>query len=108
MGNTSDRIPAEVAKELRTLAHDLSNALETIVQATYLISQAGPPESSRRWAEMIDQASQDAVKIKQKLRQVLRQQSKKTLRRRDGACPVSLHAETRQAPSLPQRRGIFV
>ena len=75
MENASDKIPAELAKELRTLAHDLSNALETIVQATYLVSQAGPPENSRRWVEMIDEASQEAVRINGKLRQVLRSQS---------------------------------
>jgi hypothetical protein len=75
MSNDSDKIPAELAKELRALAHDLSNALETIVQATYLISQAGPPENTRRWVELIDQASQEAVKINQKLRRVLRSQS---------------------------------
>jgi hypothetical protein len=75
MANTSEKIPANVAKELRTLAHDLSNALETIVQATYLITQAGPPENSRRWVELLDQASQDAVKTNQKLRQILREQS---------------------------------
>ena len=75
MGDASDKIPAEVAKELRTLAHDLSNALETIVQATYLISQAGPPENSRRWVELIDQAAEEAVRINQKLRQILRTQS---------------------------------
>ena len=75
MGNASDKIPAELAKELRLLAHDLSNALETIVQATYLVSQTGPPENLRRWVEMIDQASRDAVKINNKLRQLLREQS---------------------------------
>jgi len=75
MANASARIPAEVTKELRALTHDLSNALETIVQATYLISQAGPPENSRRWVELIDRASQDAVGINQKLRQILREQS---------------------------------
>ncbi len=75
MGNTTDKIPTELAKELRTLAHDLSNALETVVQATYLISQSGPPENMRRWVEMIDQASQEAVKINHKLRRVLREQS---------------------------------
>jgi len=42
------------------------------VQATYLISQAGPPENSRRWVEMIDQASKEAVKINAKLRELLR------------------------------------
>jgi len=75
MANSDDKIPADIARELRALAHDLSNALETIVQATYLISQAGPPESSRRWVEMIDQASQDAVKINNKLREIMRAHS---------------------------------
>ncbi len=69
------KIPSELAKELRSLAHDLSNSLETIVQATYLISQSGPPENTRRWVELIDQASQDAVKINQKLREILRSRS---------------------------------
>jgi nitrogen-specific signal transduction histidine kinase len=75
MANAADKIPADVAKELRTLAHDLSNALETIVQATYLISQSAPPEDTKRWIELIDQASQDAVRINQRLREVLRSQS---------------------------------
>jgi hypothetical protein len=75
MANASERIPPALSKELRRLAHDLSNALETIVQATYLISQANPPETTRRWVELIDSASQDAVKINQKLREILRSQS---------------------------------
>jgi hypothetical protein len=75
MRNTSDKIPPELAKELRMLAHDLSNALETVVQATYLISQAGPPENLARWVEMIDQASQEAVRNNQKLREILRSHS---------------------------------
>ena len=75
MVDSSEKIPPELAKELRTLAHDLSNSLETIVQATYLISQAGPPESQRRWVELIDQAAQESVRIYQRLRQLLRSQS---------------------------------
>jgi hypothetical protein len=75
MRNTSDKIPAELAKELRMLAHDLSNALETVVQATYLITQAGPPENLGRWVQMIDQASQEAVRNNQKLREILRSHS---------------------------------
>jgi hypothetical protein len=75
MADNNDKIPADLVRELRTLAHDLSNALETIVQANYLISQAGPPESSRRWVEMIDHASKDAVKINNRLRELLRAHS---------------------------------
>ena len=75
MASNQDKIPADLVRELRALGHDLRNALETIVQATYLIGQAGPPEGSRRWVEMIDQASQDAVKINNKLRELLRKHS---------------------------------
>jgi nitrogen-specific signal transduction histidine kinase len=75
MPSADEKIPLSLAKDLRMLAHDLSNALETIVQATYLISQAGPNENSRRWVEMIDQASKDAVKINARLRELLRNHS---------------------------------
>ena len=70
-----NKIPAEIARELRVLAHDLSNSLETILQATYLVSQSELPENTRRWMEMMDQASQEAVKINRKLRDILRSQS---------------------------------
>ena len=70
-----NKIPAEIARELRVLAHDLSNSLETILQATYLVSQSVLPENTRRWMEMMDQASQEAVKINRKLREILRSQS---------------------------------
>jgi nitrogen-specific signal transduction histidine kinase len=72
MPDSSGKIPPEAAKELRTLAHELSNALETIVQASYLLTQANPPENMKRWVDMIDKASQDAVDINRSLRQILR------------------------------------
>jgi len=75
MPSADEKIPLTLAKDLRLLAHDLSNALETIVQATYLISQAGPKENPRRWIEMIDQASKDAVRINGRLRELLRSHS---------------------------------
>jgi nitrogen-specific signal transduction histidine kinase len=70
-----NKIPLELLKQLRMLAHDLSNALEAIVQATYLLSQAKAPEDSRRWVHLIDQSSQEAVRLNQKLREILRSQS---------------------------------
>jgi len=39
---------------MRTLAHDLSNALEAILQASYLLSQARLSEDGRRWTKLID------------------------------------------------------
>lgn len=70
-----NKMPPEIARELRTLAHDLSNSLETILQATYLVSQTELPENTRRWMEMMDHASQEAVQINRKLREILRSQS---------------------------------
>jgi len=70
-----NKIPPEIARELRSLAHDLSNSLETLLQATYLVSQTELPESTRRWVEMMDQASQDAIVLNRKLREILRSRS---------------------------------
>jgi signal transduction histidine kinase len=68
------QIPADVVKELRQLAHDLSNALEAVVQATYLARQATSTENARRWLDIIDKSSQEAAHINQNLRDVLRSQ----------------------------------
>jgi hypothetical protein len=75
MAKTKNKIPRETAQELHQLAHDLGNALETIVQASYLVSKSELPENSRRWVEMIDQASQEAIRINRKLRDLLHSQS---------------------------------
>ena len=70
-----NKLPSEVARELRGLSHDLSNALETIVQATYLLGQAQLPGSACRWVEMMDQASKEAVSLNRRLREILRAQN---------------------------------
>ena len=69
------KIPLETSKELRTLAHDLSNALECIMQACYLLNQSQLDENGKKWAEMIDTAARDAAKINRNLRDVLRSRS---------------------------------
>ncbi len=75
MADVEKNMPTEVVKELRRLAHDLSNALEAVVQATYLARQANPPDNLRRWLTVIDKSSQEAAQINQKLREILRSQS---------------------------------
>ncbi len=72
MPDDDRKISGEQVKQLRALAHDLSNSLETIVQATYLLLQTHPADDARRWVQLIDQSSQDAVRINQKLREILR------------------------------------
>lgn len=71
------KIPLPVIKDLRRLAHDLSNSIETVMQASYLLSQAEMKESDRRWLGMIDQAARDSARINREIREVLRQQTDK-------------------------------
>jgi signal transduction histidine kinase len=69
------KIPQSISKELRTLAHDLSNSIETIMQAAYLLAQADLDAGNKRWLELIDQASRDAARINREIREVLRSRS---------------------------------
>jgi hypothetical protein len=69
------KIPTEVSTRLRSLAHDLSNSLEAIMQASYLLSQAELDENARRWADLIEQASRDSVRINREIRETLRSSS---------------------------------
>jgi K+-sensing histidine kinase KdpD len=69
---TTTRIPSEINTKLRALAHDLSNSIETIMQACYLLSQLKLDENSKKWSELIDQASRDAARINREIREILR------------------------------------
>lgn len=70
VGSKRDQ-PDEVAR-LRALAHDLSNSLEAILQAAYLLSQGKLEGDSKRWAQLIDSSSQDAARINREMRKLLR------------------------------------
>ena len=69
------KIPPEINTKLRALAHDLSNSLETIMQASYLLSQSQLDETSQRWATLIDTATRDAARINREIRDILRSRS---------------------------------
>ena len=66
-------IPAEHVQKIRRLAHDLSNALEVILQTSYLIGMLPLDETGRQWQSMLDQGVQQAAAINQQLRQYLRE-----------------------------------
>jgi signal transduction histidine kinase len=72
------KIPLAISKELRTLAHDLSNSIETIMQATYLLGQGKLDDANKRWLELIDQASRDAARINREIREILRSRSQES------------------------------
>jgi len=71
---SAQKLPQDVTRQLRTMAHDLSNSIETILQAAYLLSQANIDGNAKKWAKLIDTAAQDAAKINQQIREVLRSQ----------------------------------
>lgn len=74
--DTTPKIPLELSKQLRTLAHDLSNSIETIMQASYLLGQASTlDDGNKRWVELIDNATRDAARINREIREILRNQS---------------------------------
>ncbi len=75
VSDSAPKIPLPISKELRTLAHDLSNSIETIMQATYLLNQVKIDEADRKWLTLIDQATRDAAKINRQIRELLRSQS---------------------------------
>ncbi len=70
----SANLQNETVTKLRSLAHDLSNSIETIMQASYLLAQAKLDDSNKKWLELIDKASLDAARINREIRDILRSQ----------------------------------
>jgi hypothetical protein len=68
-------MPTETTTRLRALAHDLSNSIETIMQASYLLAQCTLDDNSKKWLELIDNATRDAARINRDIREILRAQS---------------------------------
>jgi signal transduction histidine kinase len=68
-------MPPEVTVSLRNLAHDLSNSIETIMQASYLLAQCKLDDNGKKWLELIDNATRDAARINREIRDILRGQS---------------------------------
>ena len=71
------KMSRDVTADLRHLAHDLSNSIETIMQAGYLLGQTKLDANGKRWAKMIESAVDDAARINRGIRQILRDQQEK-------------------------------
>ncbi|MGE0404947.1 MAG: hypothetical protein AB7O65_01515 [Candidatus Korobacteraceae bacterium] len=70
-GNSAN-MQTESTTKLRSLAHDLSNSIETIMQASYLLAQGQLDETNKKWLELIENATQDAARINREIRDLLR------------------------------------
>jgi signal transduction histidine kinase len=67
--------PADVIANLRALAHDLSNSLEAVLQAAYLLQEAKLDGKNKKWAQAIDTAAHDAARINREIRKILNSQN---------------------------------
>jgi signal transduction histidine kinase len=68
------KLPNQTVSQLRLLAHDLSNSIETIMQAAYLLGQAKLDAKCKEWVRLLDQATHDAARINREIRDILRTQ----------------------------------
>ena len=48
------KYPCPSARNCGLFAHDLSNSIETIMQATYLLNQVDFDDANRKWLKLID------------------------------------------------------
>ena len=61
---------------IRALSHDLSNSLEAILQAAYLLGQSRVDDEVKRWVKVIDSSSQEAASLNREIRKLLRSLSR--------------------------------
>jgi hypothetical protein len=73
----AQQIPEELALEIRRMAHDLSNALEIIVQTSYLLSMADLKEPATDWLRMLDSGVTKALDLNIQLRGYIKQHTPK-------------------------------
>jgi K+-sensing histidine kinase KdpD len=71
----NNQLRSETVAQLRSLSHDLSNYIETIMQASYLLAQAQLDDNNQKWLGLIDKASQDAARVNREIREILRAQN---------------------------------
>ncbi|HEY4931153.1 MAG TPA: hypothetical protein VII23_06250 [Terriglobales bacterium] len=74
MEHDSNKMSNDTITRLRILAHDLSNAIETVMQASYLMAQSELDDNNQKWLQMIDTAAQEAAGINRTIREILRSQ----------------------------------
>ena len=73
----SKKLNSDFTADLRKLAHDLSNSIETVVQAAYLLNQSKLDSQTKKWVRMIETAADEAAQINRAIRELLRSHSGK-------------------------------
>jgi hypothetical protein len=67
-----EKIPEDLSVEMRRIAHDLSNALEIIIQTSYLLSTTNMKEPASDWLRMLDNGVQKAMNLNLELRNYIK------------------------------------
>jgi hypothetical protein len=75
MDEDPKELSSEIVIKLRTLSHDLSNAIENVMQASYLLAQSHLDDQSKKWLKLIDQAANEAAHLNREVREILRSHS---------------------------------
>ena len=71
----STLLPDLLAKDIRKLSHDLSNALEIIVQTSYLLGTVELKEPATQWLKILDDGVNRALDLNNSLRTYIRDHS---------------------------------
>jgi hypothetical protein len=79
MTETSSTTPPplsqEDAKEIRRITHDMNNALEIIVQASYLVNSTALSDPAKEWMKLLDQGLRQATDLNREMREFVRTRS---------------------------------
>jgi len=70
--SNTEKIPEDLSVEMRRIAHDLSNALEIIIQTIYLLSTVELKEPASDWLRMLDSGVQKAMSYNLELRNYIK------------------------------------
>jgi hypothetical protein len=63
------------ANEIRRITHDMNNALEIIVQASYLVNTTALSDQAREWMKLLDQGVRQATGLNHEMRDFVRMRS---------------------------------
>ena len=74
-GNGAAPLPEQDAKEIRRLMHDMNNALEILVQASYLVNSTELSDQAKEWMKLLDQGIRQATDLNHEMREYVRRRS---------------------------------
>jgi signal transduction histidine kinase len=74
-GATPSPLPQADATEIRRITHDINNALEIIVQASYLVNSTELSDQAKEWMRLLDQGIQQAAALNREMRDFVRMRS---------------------------------